>query len=95
MLDAIELGLERARRARAQRAENQGLHGRYVSLILREREVMAYSVADLLNKQAAGSCGHELNDREKAPNPLKDLWRGPAPESYWGTLSSAPQASTP
>jgi FixJ family two-component response regulator len=65
LLDAIELGLERARRARAPRAENQELNGGYLSLTLREREVMAYAVADLLNKQAAGSCGHELNDREK------------------------------
>jgi hypothetical protein len=46
---------------------------------------MAYAVAGLLNKQAAGSCAHELNDRENLPpNPLKDLWRGPAPENHCG-----------
>jgi FixJ family two-component response regulator len=57
LLDAIQLGLERARQAHAQRTESQQLHGRYRSLTPREREVMAYVVAGLLNKQVAGELG--------------------------------------
>jgi FixJ family two-component response regulator len=57
LLDAIQLGLERARQARAQRAQSQELHRRYLSLTPREREVLAYVVAGLLNKQIAGELG--------------------------------------
>ena len=57
LLDAIQLGLERARNAHAQRAEIQELHRRYRSLTSREREVMAYVAAGLLNKQIAGELG--------------------------------------
>jgi len=57
LLDAIQLGLERARNAHAQRAESQELHSRYRSLTSREREVMAYVAAGLLNKQIAGELG--------------------------------------
>jgi FixJ family two-component response regulator len=57
LLDAIQLGLERARTAHAQRAEIQELHSRYRSLTSREREVMAYVAAGLLNKQIAGELG--------------------------------------
>src|SRR5262245_49968617 len=54
VLDAIHLGLERASKARAQRAETEELHKRYSSLTRREREVMAHVLAGLLNKQIAG-----------------------------------------
>ena len=57
LLDAIQLGLERARNAHAQRAGSQELHSRYRSLTSREREVMAYVAAGLLNKQIAGELG--------------------------------------
>jgi FixJ family two-component response regulator len=57
LLDAIHLGLERSRKARAQRAEAEELHKRYSSLTRREREVMAHVVAGLLNKQIAGELG--------------------------------------
>ena len=49
LLDAIQLGLERAPRLGA-RAESQESRGRYRSLTAREREVMACLVAGLLNK---------------------------------------------
>ena len=49
LLDAIQLGLERARQPWA-RAESQESRGRYRSLTAREREVMACLVAGLLNK---------------------------------------------
>ena len=57
LLDAIQLGLQRAREARAQRADSEALHDRYRSLTSREREVMAYVAAGLLNKQIAGELG--------------------------------------
>jgi len=57
LLDAIQLGLQRAREARAHRAASQELQGRYQSLTPREREVMAHVVAGLLNKQIAGELG--------------------------------------
>ena len=57
LLDAIHLGLERSRKARAQRAETEELHKRYSSLTQREREVMAHVVAGLINKQIAGELG--------------------------------------
>jgi FixJ family two-component response regulator len=57
LLDAIQSGLERARSAHAQRAESEELHSRYRSLTSREREVMAYVAAGLLNKQIAGELG--------------------------------------
>ena len=53
LLDATHLALERDRKARAQRTESQELNNRYQSLTSREREVMAYVVAGLLNKQIA------------------------------------------
>jgi FixJ family two-component response regulator len=57
LLDATHLGLERDRDARAQRAASQESQNRYHSLTPREREVMAYVVAGLLNKQIAAELG--------------------------------------
>ncbi len=57
LLDATQLGLERSRQARARRAGSQELDNRYRSLTSREREVMAYVAAGLLNKQIAGELG--------------------------------------
>ena len=57
LLDAVHLGLHRSREARAHRAGLQELQERYRSLTAREREVMAYVVAGLLNKQIAGELG--------------------------------------
>jgi FixJ family two-component response regulator len=57
LLDAVQLGLQRGREARAHRAGLQGLQDRYRSLTPREREVMAYVVAGLLNKQIASELG--------------------------------------
>jgi FixJ family two-component response regulator len=57
LLDAVQLGLQRSREAHAHRAGIQGLQDRYRSLTAREREVMAYVVAGLLNKQIAGELG--------------------------------------
>jgi FixJ family two-component response regulator len=57
LLDAIEQGLERDRRARDQRTKAEELQSRYRSLTPREREVMALVVAGLLNKQIAGELG--------------------------------------
>jgi FixJ family two-component response regulator len=57
LLDAIQEGLERARKACDERAEIGELHNRSRSLTRREREVMALVVAGLLNKQIASELG--------------------------------------
>jgi FixJ family two-component response regulator len=57
LLDAVHLGLQRSREARTHRAGIQELQDRYRSLTAREREVMAYVAAGLLNKQIAGELG--------------------------------------
>jgi FixJ family two-component response regulator len=57
LLDAIETGLERSRRAIERDADLQALRGRYATLTPREREVMVLVVSGLLNKQVAGELG--------------------------------------
>ncbi len=53
LLDAIAHALERDRSDRRQRSELAELRGRYESLTPREREVMAFLVKGMLNKQVA------------------------------------------
>src|SRR2546429_726078 len=57
LLDAIQQALERDRTTRERRAKNDELYDRYESLTPREREVMTFVVAGLLNKQIAGELG--------------------------------------
>ena len=57
LLDAIAHALERDREDRRQRSELVELHRRYESLTPREREVMAFLVKGLLNKQVAAELG--------------------------------------
>ena len=57
LLDAIHQALERDRQTRKQRANIETLRRRFDSLTPREREVMAFVVAGLLNKQIAGELG--------------------------------------
>jgi FixJ family two-component response regulator len=57
LLDAIQLALERDRKARHQRAALDELRSRFDSLTSREREVMKYVVAGLLNKQIGAELG--------------------------------------
>ena len=57
LLDAIQLALERDRKAREQRAAIEDLRRRFASLTAREREVMARVVAGLLNEQIGGELG--------------------------------------
>ena len=57
LLDAIHLALERARAARAQRADLDALRARYRSLTPRERDVLALVVAGLPNKQVGSKLG--------------------------------------
>lgn len=54
LLTAIRHALERSRVALAQEVEMRELRERYASLSRRERNVMAWVVAGLLNKQVAG-----------------------------------------
>jgi FixJ family two-component response regulator len=57
LLDAIQLALERDRKARDQRASLEELRNRFALLTPREREVMARVVAGLLNKQVGAQLG--------------------------------------
>jgi FixJ family two-component response regulator len=57
LLDAIQQALQRDRAAREQHDEVQELHGRYLDLTAREREVMGLVVAGMLNKQIASEIG--------------------------------------
>ena len=57
LLDAIQQALQRDRAAREQQDEVHELHGRYLTLTAREREVMALVVAGMLNKQVASEIG--------------------------------------
>jgi FixJ family two-component response regulator len=57
LLDAIRNAIERHRVALQHREELRELRERYESLTPREREVMSWIVAGLLNKQVAGELG--------------------------------------
>ena len=57
LLAAIEVGIERDRSARAERAEFRELTARYDCLTPREREIMGVVVEGLLNKQIAAEFG--------------------------------------
>jgi FixJ family two-component response regulator len=57
LLDAIRHAIERSQTARGQEAERQALRARYLTLSVREREVMALVVSGLLNKQVAAELG--------------------------------------
>jgi FixJ family two-component response regulator len=57
LLDAIQQALERDRAARRERGQVEDLRERYDVLTRREREVMRFVVAGLLNKQIAAELG--------------------------------------
>lgn len=57
LLNGIREALERSRVILAHEAEMQTLRDRYASLTRREREVLAFVVAGLLNKQVGGELG--------------------------------------
>ena len=57
LLSAIRRAIERSRAALAQAAELKVLHARYNSLTPREREVLAWVVSGLLNKQVGAELG--------------------------------------
>jgi FixJ family two-component response regulator len=57
LLDAIQQALQLDRTAREQEDEVRELHERYLSLTMREREVMKLVVAGMLNKQIASEFG--------------------------------------
>jgi len=54
LLAAIRAAIERDRASQRARLEARSLHERYERLTAREREVMAFVVAGLMNKQIAG-----------------------------------------
>jgi FixJ family two-component response regulator len=57
LLDAVDHAIQRHRAALQYRDELRDLRERYESLTPREREVMSWVVAGLLNKQVAGELG--------------------------------------
>jgi len=57
MLDAVSAAIERDRQRRSASTALDGLRARYQTLTPREREVMAYVVSGLMNKQVAGLMG--------------------------------------
>jgi FixJ family two-component response regulator len=57
ILDAIRRALERSREALTQASELKTLRDRYASLTPREREVLAWVVSGLLNKQVGAELG--------------------------------------
>jgi FixJ family two-component response regulator len=57
LLAAVRAALAQDERARADRADLEGLQARYGSLTPREREVLPLVVSGLLNKQAAAELG--------------------------------------
>jgi FixJ family two-component response regulator len=57
LLQAVERAIERSRRALGLAAELKSLRERYASLTPREREVMSWVAAGLLNKQVGAELG--------------------------------------
>jgi FixJ family two-component response regulator len=57
LLDAIQQALQLDRAARERQDEVHTLHGRYLALTAREREVMRLVVTGMLNKQIASEIG--------------------------------------
>jgi FixJ family two-component response regulator len=57
LLNAIRRAIERSRAALVRAAELKMLHERYASLTPREREVLAWVVSGLLNKQVGAELG--------------------------------------
>jgi FixJ family two-component response regulator len=57
LLAAVRQAVDRDRNARQQRAELAELQKRYVSLTVREREVLALVTTGMLNKQIAAKLG--------------------------------------
>jgi FixJ family two-component response regulator len=57
LIDAVRLALERDRQQRSLRAETNALRERFDALTRREREVMAWVISGLPNRQIAGELG--------------------------------------
>jgi FixJ family two-component response regulator len=57
MLDAVTAALERDTQRRSEAAAKEDLRAQYETLTAREREVMGYVTAGLMNKQVAGLIG--------------------------------------
>jgi FixJ family two-component response regulator len=57
MLDAVTAALERDAQRRAEAATQEDIRAQYDTLTAREREVMGYVTAGLMNKQVAGLIG--------------------------------------
>ena len=81
LLQAIQDALQAADIFRAERAELEAIKARYASLTPRERTVLPYIVAGLLNKQTAGELGtSEITIRIHRGQIMRKMRAGSLPE---------------
>jgi FixJ family two-component response regulator len=81
LLAAGQEGIERDRQARVVTTEREGLHARFASLSLRERDVMALVTAGLQNKQIAARLDlAEITVKVYRRRVMQKMWAASLPD---------------